>query len=60
MAALIGCALVGLLSAVLILDDFEAKVIEHADLFEPFYRRLNFLGRGAMHSSMLRSHNKNI
>lgn len=45
-AALIGCALVGLLSAVLILDDFEAKVIEHADLFEPFYRRLNFLGRG--------------
>jgi hypothetical protein len=45
-AALIGCALVGLISAVLILDDFEAKVIEHADLFEPFYRRLNFLGRG--------------
>ena len=45
-AALIGCALVGLLSAILILDDFEAKVIEHADLFEPFYRRLNFLGRG--------------
>ena len=45
-AALIGCALVGLLSAVLILDDFEAKVIEHADLFEPFYRRLNFRGRG--------------
>ncbi|MEC7180141.1 MAG: hypothetical protein VXW36_02015, partial [Candidatus Thermoplasmatota archaeon] len=42
-AALVGCALVGLLSAVLILDDFEAKVIEHADLFEPFYRRLNFL-----------------
>ena len=46
LAALIGCALIGLLSAVLILDDFEAKVIEHADLFEPFYRRLNFLGRG--------------
>ena len=45
-AALFGCALVGLLSAVLILDDFEAKVIEHADLFEPFYRKLNFLGKG--------------
>ena len=45
-ASLIGCALVGLISAVLILDDFEAKVIEHADLFEPFYRRLKFLGKG--------------
>ena len=45
-AALIGCALIGLISAVLILDDFEAKVIEHADMFEPFYRRLNFLGKG--------------
>ena len=46
LAALFGCAFVGLLSAVLILDDFEAKVIEHADLFEPFYRKLNFLGKG--------------
>ncbi len=45
-ASLIGCALIGLISAVLILDDFEAKVIEHADLFEPFYRRLKFLGKG--------------
>ena len=45
-ASLVGCALIGLVSAALILDDFEAKVIEHADLFEPYYGRLNFLGRG--------------
>ena len=33
-ASLLGCALLGLVSAGLILDDFEAKVIEHADLFD--------------------------
>jgi hypothetical protein len=44
-ASLFGCAMVGLVSSVLILDDFEAKVIEHEDMFEPTYARLKFLGK---------------
>lgn len=45
LASLFGCAMIGLVSSVLILDDFEAKVIEHDDMFEPTYARLKFLGK---------------
>jgi len=40
------CILLGYLSSLLIIDDFDVNVVEKGDLFKPIYARLSFLGRG--------------
>lgn len=40
------CILLGYLSSLLIIDDFDVNVVEKGDLFKPTYARLSFLGRG--------------
>ena len=40
------CILLGYLSSLLIIDDFDVSVVEKGDLFKPTYARLSFLGRG--------------
>jgi len=38
--------LLGYLSSLLIIDDFDVGVVEKGDLFKPIYDKLSFLGRG--------------
>ena len=38
--------LLGYLSSLLIVDDFDVSVVEKGDLFKPTYAKLSFLGRG--------------
>ena len=40
------CLLLGYLSSLLIIDDFDVSVVEKGDLFKPIYDKLSFLGRG--------------
>jgi len=40
------CILLGYLSSLLIIDDFDVSVVEKGDLFKPIYAKLSFLGRG--------------
>ena len=40
------CMLLGYLSSLLIIDDFDVSVVEKGDLFKPIYDKLSFLGRG--------------
>ena len=40
------CILLGYLSSLLIIDDFDVSVVEKGDLFKPIYEKLSFLGRG--------------
>ena len=40
------CLLLGYLSSLLIIDDFDVSVVEKGDLFRPIYNKLSFLGRG--------------
>ena len=40
------CMLLGYLSSLLIVDDFDVNVVEKGDLFKPTYAKLSFLGRG--------------
>ena len=40
------CLLLGYLSSLLIIDDFDVSVVEKGDLFKPIYDKLTFLGRG--------------
>lgn len=40
------CLLLGYLSSLLIIDDFDVSVVEKGDLFKPIYDNLSFLGRG--------------
>lgn len=40
------CLLLGYLSSLLIIDDFDVSVVEKGDLFKPIYHKLTFLGRG--------------
>lgn len=40
------CMLLGYLSSLLIVDDFDVSVVEKGDLFKPTYAKLSFLGRG--------------
>ena len=40
------CLLLGYLSSLLIIDDFDVSVVEKGDLFKPIYNKLSFLGRG--------------
>ena len=40
------CILLGYLSSLLIIDDFDVSVVEKGDLFKPTSARLSFLGRG--------------
>ena len=41
-----GFLLLGYLSSLLIVDDFDVSVVEKGDLFKPTYRKLSFLGSG--------------
>ena len=38
------CLLLGYLSSLLIIDDFDVSVVEKGDLFKPIYDKLSFLG----------------
>ncbi|MEC8540250.1 MAG: hypothetical protein VXY53_00215 [Candidatus Thermoplasmatota archaeon] len=40
------CMILGYLSSLLIVDDFDVSVVEKGDLFKPIYAKLSFLGRG--------------
>ena len=40
------CLLLGYLSSLLIIDDFDVGVVEKGDLYKPIYDKLSFLGRG--------------